>query len=95
MTRKKWRSLNKYPSRGTTRIRFSWGEGGQTLGQMDIRGGNASNPIVKKRAEIVQGWIDQGFPTLHIQQLLISLPRARAGRPRKAPLEFKPHAPNR
>lgn len=79
----RWRSLNRYPSKGTIRYRFSWGEGGRTLGQMDIRGGNASSPVVRKRAEIVQSWIDQGFPTLHIQQLLKSLPAGRRGRPRK------------
>ena len=81
---KKWRGLYRYPSHGTTRLRFAWGEGGKTLGQLDIKGGNALNPIVKKRAEIVEQWIAADYSTLHIQQLVKSLPAGRRGRPRKA-----------
>lgn len=79
--RKKWAGVFAYPSKGTRRLRFMWGEGSKVLGQCDIRGGNAFSPLVRQRAKQVKDWIDAGNPHEAIAQLVREFPQAKRGRP--------------
>lgn len=78
---KSWAGIYAYPSKGTRRLRFMWGVGRKIKGQVDIRGGNAFNPLVRARAKQVKSWIDAGNPPEAIARLVRQYPAGKRGRP--------------
>jgi hypothetical protein len=78
-----WSTVTLYPSRGTKRYRFCWGVGGRTVQTADIKGGDASNPVVLRRVETVRRWVERGEPLWRVVELLREFPEGQRGRPRK------------